>query len=259
MPMSRTVATLLCAGVFSTPSAGLAQRLPTFPVEIGLDSGTRDFLDKLPTRMREEFEKAVKSAMAVIDRSVDEYVKAVHKAAVDTVVTITCTSQGEIINVADDFKKGLAGLLLPGPISMLFNSEAGGPPGPSQDFLGKLRAKRNSFTSNSDPESIFAAYNDLAFSAAKIICRQQSLRADTSFIDAEIPKIRKAQGEWQYLSDHCSDPDDCVTKRKASITKLLATESPGIVEAAGAQAAFKDVENTEDSNLARRLRKLQAA
>jgi len=226
-------------------------QLPTIPVsvEVGLDAGTRALIEKLPEEIRKQFVAAINESLTRLDFSVDTYIKTAQAAATKTVQSITCSADGLLLNAANDLERGVFSLILGDAFQFVRGNKFATPANidaSSQALLETISNTREQISADRASVEIYAAYSDLGFDTAKLICRQRARNAPTEFATDQLELLRRAMGEWRLLSqvNRCLNPDDCQTKRLKEIKDLISREDPKLIEAAAITDEFDFVQRS---------------
>jgi hypothetical protein len=240
--------TLSSALFFCLWCANPALSLPTVAVgvEVGLDSGTKELLDRLPQKLSDAFVDAVNKSMERVDFSVATYIKTAQAAASQTMVELACLGDGTLANGVDEVTRGISTLLL-GDVTNLVRSgqyaTASGIDPASQNLYNQIDTSRRNLHDDTSAIVIYGAYSDLAFSTAKLICKQMAVHAPVEFADDQLALLRKSLGEWRILNfnAYCSNPSDCLRKRKADLEKIITNEDPKLVDAASVRSQYRQL------------------
>ena len=225
-----------------------AAALPDIPVKVtvGLDEGTKALLERLPDQLQQAFVAAVTKSLKELDFHVETYVKEIQSAASQTVQNIACTGDGFVKNVAGEIGQGLTTLLVGSSSGLLRGNEFATPPNvdpSSQTLLKNIAATRSGFRGDTPSTKLYAAYSDLAFAAAGVICQDQARNAPTDFASDQLRLMRRAIGEWRILDqiDHCQNPEACIAKRKHDIESIRSHEDPKLIEAVAIQGEYDEL------------------
>jgi hypothetical protein len=251
MKIVHGIVSATCFALASIPTVISADVLPAIPVkvEVGLDEGTKALLESLPIKMREQFIIAVNAAMDRVDFSVERYVRDIQLAAIQTTQDVSCTAGGALIDTGNDLVRGVTTLLVGDSFRLIRNGEFTTPPGvdaSSQVLLKSIVDTQRGLKADTSTSKLFATYSDLAFKSATLICQFKARNAPTDFGEDQLRLMRKALGEWRLLNQngYCSNPTDCVTKRKHDVDQIIAREqkeNPALIEAATVTGEFQQL------------------
>ncbi|RWY70040.1 hypothetical protein [Rhizobium sp. WSM1325] len=201
---------------------------PANAITIGLDRGTREMIEKLPSDIAKALLDTIVQAQPLIDKSVVLYLTTLDKIVADNIARGASAIQCGIVGTADlgatEFRASLASVLYLGGRDKLNQGKIGDY---TQNFSDKIDEMRNRVTTSTKATDISIAYSDLLIRGAIVKCAVNiSPALAQTELDAQIRRIQVPSLEWNILigdrdKPYCQTIHDCVVKRRDEMSKYL--------------------------------------
>ena len=231
----KTGALLLVLGQ-TPPNSAIALDLgfhasASFEATFGLDQRTRDFIDSLPAKVREQVLGLLKDALPLIDKSILSYMEKVNDILDVQINHIECAAVGTGEVLGADLKSVLPFTNVPAPIAKL---------------EGDAKSVVLGFSFKDSPHDIQTKYADLLYRAAVTACQVQLSPAPAKDVAAIQSNIHTRWSVWYHLDEECLDASSCYEKLNTQVEDDIKNSDPKDVAAINGVNRFLLISKPED-------------